>query len=303
MSEFIKKKSPSKTKKIIISTSLLLLLIIVLGIGGYVGYQYYSESKREQEQKEIERQRQEERNEIETRRQEEYMAYLQDATEVSKQIGAITAGIEVGYNYLEFSKKVAEINYAYSKFKEKYDMHPTIKTYISYRALDNAGEQLKRAVTTWKLKNDTDNTDNRSLYESLLQIKFLASTLYVKLADKIIDSKRLDIENDSVLKAQLGEIGMCYTVELFLMKKNELLYKVWRLGREQILLETDIKFEKGGISSDKKREYQSRVSELKEKAENINNEIEEIRKNYKELLKDTGALWSPFIRNMDIQKP
>lgn len=41
MPEFIKKKSPSKTKKIIISTSLLLLLITVLGIGGYIGYKYY----------------------------------------------------------------------------------------------------------------------------------------------------------------------------------------------------------------------------------------------------------------------
>lgn len=189
-------KPPSFIKKTLPLISLVFILLVIFAGGGYIGYKYYT-SHQEKKQRETKRKVDEEK----------YMVYLADAREVSKQIGAITSGLEVGYNYMEFSKKVADMNYAYSKFLEKYKSDLAVKEYISYQALDNAGEYLKSAVNNWKHKIDAPTDDFKVKMESMVQADFWAATMSLKIADEITDHKNFETENNTEKKAQLKEIA------------------------------------------------------------------------------------------------
>ena len=126
-----------------------------------------------------------------------YEAYAKDAEDVLKLIGPVTAGLEVGYNFTEFAKKVADLNYSYVKFVEKYGANPDTNQLISYLAVKNSGDCLKQAVQHWQSKINASNDRNRDMYGSIIQSDFLASELSSKLAEKVLAKRSLQSEKDA----------------------------------------------------------------------------------------------------------
>lgn len=184
-------KQSSEIKKAIVWTLAAIVLLAV----GYLGYQYYPQKVVQQniltpqlamhdiEQKEI----------ATLPKIDSYKEYHSETQDLLIEFDRINKALEIGMNYTDFSRKIADINYPLSKFTDKYSNRPE-SNYISFMALIRAGNCYKIAAEHWKEKVETPGSVLENYYRIMIQANFNLANRYIPLAEKILADRKKEAE-------------------------------------------------------------------------------------------------------------
>lgn len=171
------------------------LATIVLLAVGYFGYQYYPQKVVQQniltpqlamhniEQKEI----------TTLPKIDSYKEYHSETLNLLIEFDKINKSLEIGMNYIDFSRKMGDINYSLSKFIDKYSNRPE-SNYISFMALVRAGNCYKTAAEHWKGKVETPGSILETYYRTMIQANFDLASRYIPLAEKILAERKKEAE-------------------------------------------------------------------------------------------------------------
>lgn len=145
----------------------ILMLIFILTPLGIYGYKIYKEKI-------------------------EYQTYKKDASATFIELEKLSATLVVGITYMDYKKKLGEINYPVSIFLDKYKKYqrpPDKANPISYQVINNSMEGYLNLAKKWEIAIDAGDSYFLLITKDHMGKGWAAIAYHIKLSRQILEEK------------------------------------------------------------------------------------------------------------------
>lgn len=118
-----------------------------------------------------------------------YQAYKRDASATLIELEKLSAALEIGISYIDYTKKLGEINYSISAFLEKYKDYEIYSRPISYQVIKNSMDIYINLKKKWEIIIKSGDSYLLSITKDHIGKGWAAIGYHIKLTRQILEEK------------------------------------------------------------------------------------------------------------------